>query len=127
MEKIKCLLIEPYKLPREINIENTLEEKQKLVGGNIECAYLSNDDDVVLVCNEEGKMLGLDLNRDIGHDIIAGTFLILGDDSVSGDFKSLTNEQINKYKKVFDKQSIENTQKRIKNILKNRNKERDER
>ena len=72
-------------------------------------------------------MLGLDLNRDIGHDIIAGTFLILGDDSVSGDFKSLTNEQINKYKKVFDKQSIENTQKRIKNILKNRNKERDER
>ena len=127
MEKIKGLLVEPYKLPREVNIENTLEEKQRLVGGNIECTYLLNDDEIVLICNEEGKMLGMDLNRDIGHDIIAGPFLILGDNPVSGDFESLTEKQINKYKKVFDEQSIENTKKRVLNILKNRNRERDER
>lgn len=127
MEKIKGLLVEPYKLPYEINIENTLEEKQKLVGGYIECTYLMDDDEVVLICNEEGKMLGMDLNRDIGHDIIAGPFLILGDNQDSGDFESLTQKQINKYKKVFDEQSIENTQKRVINILKNRKNERGDR
>lgn len=127
MGKIKGLLVEPYKLPYEINIENTLEEKQKLVGGYIECTYLMDDDEVVLICNEEGKMLGMDLNRDIGHDIIAGPFLILGDNQDSGDFESLTQKQINKYKKVFDEQSIENTQKRVINILKNRKNERGDR
>lgn len=127
MEKIKGLLVEPYKLPYEINIENTLEEKQKLVGGYIECAYLMDDDEVVLICNEEGKMLGMDLNRDIGHDIIAGPFLILGDNQDSGDFESLTEKQIDKYKKVFDEQSIENTQKRVMNFLKNRKNERGDR
>ncbi len=127
MEEIKGLLVEPYKLPREVSIENTLEEKQRLVGGNIECTYLLNDNEVVLVCNEEGKMLGMDLNRDIGHDIIAGPFLILGDNQDSGDFESLTEKQINKYKKVFDEQSIENTAKRVINILKNRSNERGDR
>lgn len=127
MEKIKGLLVEPYKLPYEVNIENTLEEKQKLVGGYIECTYLMDDDEVVLICNEEGKMLGMDLNRDIGHDIIAGPFLILGDNQDSGDFESLTEKQIDKYKKVFDEQSIENTQKRVMNFLKNRKNERGDR
>lgn len=127
MEKIKGLLVEPYKLPYEINIENTLEEKQKLVGGYIECTYLMDDNEVVLICNEEGKMLGMDFNRDIGHDIIAGPFLILRDNQDSGDFESLTTEQINKYKKIFDEKSIENTQKRVMNILKNRKNERGDR
>lgn len=127
MEKIKGLLVEPYKLPYEVNIENTLEEKQKLVGGYIECTYLMDDDEVVLICNEEGKMLGMDLNRDIGHDIIAGPFLILRDNQDSGDFESLTQKQINKYKKIFDEKSIENTYKRIMNILKNRKNERGDR
>jgi len=38
-EKIKCLLVEPYELPKEIEIENTLEAKKNLVGGYIECTY----------------------------------------------------------------------------------------
>ena len=116
-EKIICLLVEPYKLPREIEIDNTLDAKQEMVGGYIECTYLPNDHDVVLICNEEGKINGMKLNRYIGHDIIAGPFLIVGDDYENGEFKSLTNEQLLKYKMRFDKNSIILTENKINEIL----------
>lgn len=125
MGRIKGLLVEPYKLPKEIEINNTLEEKQHLVGGYIECVYPTNDDSVVFICNEEGKMNGLPLNRDIGYDIIAGTFLIVGDDYENGDFKSLTEEQILKYKIRFDENSIKQTENKILSILLNKNKNKD--
>ena len=93
MEKIKGLLVKPYELPEEIEINNTLEAKQEIVGGYIECVYLPNDDSVVLICNEEGKINGMKLNRDIGHDIIA--------------------DQILRYKMRFDKNSIIETENKI--------------
>ena len=114
---IKGLLVKPYELPEEIEIENTLEAKQHIVGGYIECVYPENDDSVVFVCNEEGKINGMKLNRDIGYDIIAGPFLILGDDYDNGDFKSLTDNQILKYKMRFDKNSIIETENKI-NVIK---------
>ena len=116
-EKLKSLLIKPNELPEIVEIDNTLEAKQELVGGYIECTYLPNDDNVVLICNEEGKINGMKLNRDIGHDIIAGPFLIVGDDYENGDFKSLTEEQIIKYKELFNEKSIKLTNKKIEDIL----------
>jgi hypothetical protein len=61
------------------------------------------------------------LNRDIGHDIIAGPFLILGDDYENGDFKSLSEDQLLKYKMRFDKNSIIQTENKITAILLNKN------
>lgn len=113
MNKLKCLLVKPDELPQEIEIDNTLEAKQEIVGGYIECVYLPNDDSVVLICNEEGKINGMKLNRDIGHDIIAGPFLILGDDYENGDFKSLSENQILRYKMRFDKNSVIETENKI--------------
>ena len=120
MNRIKGLLIKPYELPEEIEIENTLEAKQHIVGGYIECVYPENDNSVVFVCNEEGKINGMRLNRDIGYDIIAGPFLILGDDYDNGDFKSLTDDQILKYKMRFDKNSIIETENKINAIRMNK-------
>ena len=125
MEKLKGLLVKPYELPEEIEIENTLEAKQHLVGGYIECVYPVNDDSVVFICNEEGKINGMKLNRDIGYDIIAGPFIILGDDYENGDFKSLTEEQIMKYKMRFDENSIIETENKILSILLNKNRNKD--
>ena len=57
------------------------------------------------ICNEEGKLNGLELNRalkdDRGRitDIIAGTFLVVG--AGEENFDSLTPEQMQKYKKQF--------------------------
>lgn len=116
-DKIKCLLVEPNKLPEEIEIEKGLKSYQKMVGGLIEQAYLPFDDSVVIICNEEGKINNMELNRDIGHDIIAGPFLIVGDDYDNADFKSLTEDQILKYKMIFDKNSITRTKNKINAIL----------
>lgn len=114
---LNVLYVEPNKLPVKKTIKNTLEEKQKLVGGHIEYTYLENCNDVALICNEEHKILGLPINRDIGHDIIGGNFIIVGDDPELGEDRSLTEEQIEKYTKYFDKKSIEKTTKKYNEIL----------
>lgn len=124
-EKIKVLYVEPNKLPIEMIIDNTLEKKQELVGGYIQCAYLLDDDNVSLICNEEGKLDGLPLNRDIGYDIIAGPFIIVGDDFENGEFISLTDAQIEKYKKRFGKESITETEKKVVDLLFKRNNKKD--
>ena len=116
-DKIKCLLVEPNKLPKEIEIKKDLYEYQKQVGGLIELVNLPNDNNVVLICNDEGKINNMELNRDIGYDIIAGPFLIVGDDYENSDFKSLTEEQLLKYKMIFDKNSIVRTQNKINMIM----------
>ena len=119
-ERIKCLLVEPYKLPREIEIDNTLEAKQEIVDGLIECVYF---EDVIIICNEEGKINGMHWNRDIGSDIIFGPFLIVGDDYENGSFKSLTEKQILENKIRFDENSIFRTRKKVIDILLNKNRD----
>lgn len=51
-EKIKALLFEPGKKPKDIEIENSLEAFQEAVKGYIETLSISKT--VVLVANEEG-------------------------------------------------------------------------
>lgn len=104
---LNVLYVEPNKLPEKRTIKNTLEDKQKLVNGLIEYTYLSDSNDVAIICNEEGKILGLPPNRDIGHDVICGNFFIVGDDPELGEDRSLTEEQIEKYSKYFGKGRIQ--------------------
>lgn len=114
---INVLIVEPNELPYEKEIPSTLKTLQNIVGGLIECTGMMDDSDVVLIMNEEGKINKLPLNRDIGYDIIAGTFIIAGDDIENGDFKSLTKDQVEKYKKRFDGQSITETKNKIAAIM----------
>ena len=97
---IRILKIEPQKLPYEKVINNDLEGIQGEVEGLFECIYL--DDNCILVCNEEGKLNGMELNRRVGNDIIAGPFFIAGD-SCNGEFISLTDEQVEQYTNEFSK------------------------
>lgn len=65
--------------------ENTLEAFQKAVGGYIETYTLAKD--IVLVCNEEGKLIGLPYNLTIGREDFVGTVVAVG---IEGDdFASL--------------------------------------
>ena len=108
---IRVLIVEPNKLPYEKIIPNRLKDKQEIVGGLIEYTRVDNDERTLLICNEEGKLLGLDWNREIGNkDVIAGTFLLVGDDPDIGEDRSLTDEQVEKYKKRFGKESIKKTE-----------------
>lgn len=114
--KIKALIVEPDKLPYEKIISNTLRDKQQIVDGYIEYVRLLDDDSVVLICNEEGKINGSKYNRDIGYDIIAGTFIIVRENPDDGEDRSLTDEQIEKYKERFNEKSIEKTIQKILSI-----------
>ncbi len=109
MDQLRGLLVKPNKLPEEITFDNSLEKKQELVEGYIEYAYSDDFPDVAFICNEEGKINGLPYNRDIGHDIIAGNFIIISSNVEDGEDVSLSDKQIEKYKKIFNDKSIEDT------------------
>ena len=59
---MKVLLIAPGTAPRVLVIDHSLKAMQELMGGTIEAIY-PFDDHVALVCNDEGKLLGLPPNR----------------------------------------------------------------
>lgn len=95
---MKILVIEPKATPYVKDIPSDLESMQSIVNGYIEAIYPFNDD-VALVCNEEGKILGLEPNRIVNYDVICGTFFIVG--LGEEDFISLTDAQITEYTKMF--------------------------
>ena len=103
-EKITVLVVEPMAEPYTKEIDNTLESLQKEVGGLIQATY-PYDDLIAIVCNDEGKINGLELNRAIYDedknmtDIIAGTFLVVGLTDES--FGTLPDDMISKYKEMF--------------------------
>lgn len=97
-ERIKVMIVEPHQRPRIEFIDNTLDAKRKVVQGEIEAVELS--DTASLICNEEGKFIGLELNRRLGNDVIVGTFLIAGTDG-SEDFCSLSDENVELYMEKF--------------------------
>ena len=65
---MKILLVEPMEKPRVIDIDGSLESMQKIVGGLIQAIYPFDDSEIALVCNEEGKISGLPLNRALRDD-----------------------------------------------------------
>lgn len=104
IETMKVLVVEPEKEPYVKEISSGLSSLQKEVGGFIEAVY-PFEDPVAIICNEEGKLEGLPLNRALrdedGHvyDIIAGTFLIAG---LSEDnFCSLDDAQVEKFSAMY--------------------------
>lgn len=65
---IQVVLVEPGKLARIAEVGTTLDAMQRTVGGDIE-AYYPFEEQVCIVCNEEGKINGLPLNRAIRDEI----------------------------------------------------------
>lgn len=105
-EKLRILLKKVGREPKIEFIDNTLEEKQKLVNGLIEVVPFMEAEDSLIVCNEEGKILGLPPNTLFDFDYIAGDYFVVGDDYENADFKSITDEQIEKAKPYIEKHSF---------------------
>ena len=102
-EPIRVVLLEPGKLARVADIDSSLEGLQKTVNGLIEAAY-PFEEEVCIICNEEGKLNSMPLNRAIRSegqitDIIAGPCFVCSCDKAS--FGSLTEAQQQKYLKMF--------------------------
>lgn len=96
-ENLRILMVEPRKAPYEASIPHELTAMQQAVGGLIE--VVRNDDGTLLVCNEEGKLLGMEGNRRIPGDVLAGPFFVVGDAGET--FRSLTEEELERYRERF--------------------------
>ena len=103
---MQVVVVEPEKKPMVQDIDAGLESMQKTVGGSIEAVY-PFDEPVALICNEEGKLLNLPLNRalrdDEGkvYDIISGTFFLCAAPPDSDHFAGLTDQQVKTYMERF--------------------------
>lgn len=106
---LKVLVVEPMKNPYVREIEDSLENMQAVVGGEIEAVY-PFDDAVALVCHNEGKLLGLQYNRalkddhGVPYDVVCGTFFLAG--IGREEFISLTDEQIKKYQSLYSREMV---------------------
>lgn len=82
-----------------VEVENTVETFSNIVGGYFETFPLTSD--MLVICNEEGKWMGLAPNVEIAvgqhTELIVGDFAIVkhGED----DFESLDDEQIDRLRK----------------------------
>ena len=108
-EKLTVLVVEPMKEPYVKEIAPGLHALQAEVGGDIAASY-TFDDPVGLVLNDEGKFIGLDLNRSLRdehgeiYDIVAGTFLVVG--LGPENFVSLPPDMIQKYTEQFKRPEL---------------------
>ena len=103
-KEIKVLMVEPGKAPTVTTLKNELRSLQEAVSigaehvGYIE--IIGIDDDVCILCNEEGKLINLEPNRRFYQDILCGVFYVTGEDS-DGNLTSLPEKYIEYYSKYF--------------------------
>lgn len=79
-------------------IDNTLEAKQKFVGGTIQGICIDKERKLDIVCNDDGKLLGLPINRGwiLNNelvDFIAGEAFICRHDK-AGNYCSIREEDL---------------------------------
>ena len=92
---MKILIVEPGRKPHMAEIPDTLEAMQQTVGGYIQAIY-PWEDEVGLVCDEEGLLKQYPLNRMISPDIaIFGTFFLCG--LGEEDFTDFPDALVDKY------------------------------
>ena len=78
---LSVLKIAPGQYPQQVEIDNNLKALQEAVGGTIAAVYPFADP-VAIICNDDGKLMGLPLNRALRdengqmYDAVAGDFLV---------------------------------------------------
>lgn len=103
---LTVLVVEPGKQPCVKRIDGSLSSMQVVVGDFIQAIY-SWQDEVALVCNDEGKLNCLPLNRflldDKGDlvDVIAGLFFLCLAPMDSDSFEDLSDDLVDKYRQMF--------------------------
>ena len=108
---MKVIIVKPFTQPYITEIKGDLESMQAVVGGYIQAIY-PFDDEVALVCNEEGKINGLMpnrflLNRNNGVcDFICGDFFLCYAPAESEHFESMPDNVIQKYIDKFSARGV---------------------
>ena len=104
-EKIRVVYCEPGQLARITEIGTELANLQQAVGGGLIETFYPFEEEVCIVCNDEGKFNGMRPCRAVyGEDgkmmdIIFGPFFIC--DCSTENFASLSEEQLKRFEKQF--------------------------
>ena len=112
---MKILVVEPMKTPYEKEIAGDLKSMQMVVGGYIQAIYPFQDEELAIICHEEGKLIGLPFNRALRdedgavYDVVVGTFFLCRAPADSDRFESLTDEQYGFGGEEFKKLEIFNS------------------
>ena len=105
MDGLRTLMILPNEKPVETRVVDELDCWQKAVSRQGEDSMMEVtypfEDNAVVVGNEEAKLIGMEGNRRFGDSIYAGPLFIVNDDGRGG-FCDLTDEQVEKYSKMFE-------------------------
>ena len=96
---MKVVMVEPNKPAYVTEIGDDYQSIHAAVGGLIEPIYFLHERGVVMVGNEEAKLRNMEGNRRFDDGIVAGPFIICGDNGE--DFCSLSDEQCEKYVRKF--------------------------
>ncbi len=103
---IRVVMCEPGKRACTKEINTDLRSMQEVIGGGIELYFLT--DDIFLVCNDEGKINGMPMNRTIANengeivDFVCGPFFIAKDDpDGEGEICSLSWEEAEHYRQKY--------------------------
>lgn len=99
MATLNAIAIKPKEPATRTQIEDTLAALQSFVEGYIEISY-PFDDEVIVIGNDEAKLIGMEGTRRINDHIYAGPLLLVGDD-LQGGLRSLTEEETAKYLERF--------------------------
>ena len=108
---MKVIIVKPFTNPFVKEIKGDLESMQAVVGGYIQAIY-PFDDEVALVCNEEGKINGLMPNRYLLDrnngvcDFICGDFFLCSAPAESEHFESMPDNLIQKYIDKFSARGV---------------------
>lgn len=105
---MKVVKVEPMKEAYVKEIDPGLKSLQTEVDGYIQAIYPFKDN-VGIVCNEDAKLIGMELNRALYYegeiyDIVAGPFLVVG--LTEDDFGDLSDELAEKYANLFKEPEI---------------------
>ena len=109
---MKVIIVKPFTNPYVANIKGDLESMQKIVGGYIEAVYPFDDEEIALVCNEEGKINGLMPNRFLLDrnngicDFICGDFFLCSAPADSENFESMPENLIDQYVTKFSARGV---------------------
>ena len=103
---VKAVKVESGMTPCVVDLGTDLDSLQKAVSigaadqGLIEFVYL--EDNISIICNEEGKLIGLAPNRRLGDDILCGVFYVVAENE-DGELISLTSVQQEHYSRMFER------------------------
>lgn len=78
MDKIRVVVKEPHETARTIEIVNTAERLERMLGGPVESVWFAKN--VWMLVNEEGKLRDFPFNFYVWDDLVVGTAIFVGQD-----------------------------------------------